>query len=181
MIGEIELTRTEQELVGKIVFDVLSPRALEAKEINENGERAAALMMSLIHRKAIPEQRLRYFTDPDYNPGPGRASRFDNFRANAGSKDEVFRHPHFLPYLHYFIYGSDLPSRLKEEFLAKTESSWVKEHELSELARQLVRKYDLPRHPGNYRLKDEFYQLALDCDCDERVARSVREAVMKVK
>lgn len=179
MIGQIELTPAEQKLAGKIVFDL--DHRMEHKEVNENGERAASLMKMLMERKAIPELRLRYFTDPDYNPGRGNESRFTYFKNNAGCADEVVRHPHFLPYLHYFIFGADLPLELKQEFQKKAEDYWVKAGELAKLAQQLVRKYNLERHPRNYRLKEVFYQLALDCGCTEGTARSVREAVMKVK
>jgi len=154
---------------------------LEYEQSIENGERAAALMNSLIKRKAIPNQRLLYFTDPEYNPSPGKASRFERFRDNAGGTDEVLRHPHFLPYLHYFICGPDLPSDLKQEFLNKAQNHWAKSGELAKFAQLLVRQYNIERHPMNYRLKDSFYQLALDCGCDLGTARSVREAVIKVK
>ena len=180
MIGQIELTPAEQRLAEQIVFDVLQ-KPLEYEETQENGERATSLANSLMKRKAIPEERLRYFMDPEYNPGPGKASRFERFRNNAGGADEVLRHPHFLPYLHYFIYGANLPAALKQELQRKAEDHWVKSGDAAKFAQQLVRKYNLARHPMNYRLKEVFYQLALDCGCTEGTARSVRGAVMKVK
>lgn len=180
MIGQIELTAVEQELAGAIVFDMLRTD-LEYKQAIENGKRAATLMKRLVERKAIPDSRRRYFMDAEYNSGRGNGSRFERFKSKVGSAAAVLRHAHFLPYLHYFIYGADLPVGLKEEFLQKAEDPWVKPHELAELTRSLVRKYDLPRHPANYRLKDTFFQLAIDCDCDVGTARSVREAVMRVK
>jgi hypothetical protein len=132
-------------------------------------------------RNAIPEQRLSYFNDPEYNPGPGTHSRHESFLRNAGTDEEVVRHPHFLPYLHYFIYGADLPAALKQEFQQKADDYWVKPGDLAKCAKQLVRKYDIERHPMNYRVKDAFYQLALDCGCDKGTARSVRDAVTQVK
>lgn len=180
MIGQIELTAAEQELAGAIVFDVLHTD-LEYKQAIENGERAAALMKSLADRKAIPEPRRRYFMDSEYNSGRVKGSRFERFKDKAGSGAAVLRHAGFLPYLHYFIYGANLPVGLKEEFLQKTKDPWVKTDELAKLAGQLVRKYDLPRHPADYRLKDAFFQLAIDCGCDVGTARSVRETVMRMK
>jgi hypothetical protein len=180
MIGQIELTPAEQKLTEQIVFDILQ-KPLEYEETLENGERAATLANSLMKRKAIPQERLRYFTNPEYNPGPGKASRFERFRNNAGNSDEVLRHPHFLAYLHYFIYGADLPTALKHEFQQKAEDHWVKPGDVAKFAQQLVRKYNVERHPMNYRLKHAFYQLALDSGCDEGTARWLRDAVMKVK
>lgn len=180
MVGPIELTPAEQDLASKIVFDVLN-HPMEYEEAQANGERAAALMQMLMDRKAIPEQRGRYFTDPDFNPGRGKESRFTYFKKNAGSTDKVLKHPHFLPYLHYFIYGADLPPALKQEFEKKAADYWVKAGDLAKFAQQLVRKYNRERHPLNYRLKDDFYQLALDAGCDEGTARQVRDAVAKLK
>jgi len=179
MIGQIELTSTEQELASKIEF-VLDHR-MDHEQVIENGERAAKLMQMLLKRKAIPEQRLAYLNDPEYNPGRGSSSRLEPFLRNAGGIEAVVRHPHFLPYLHYFIYGADLPAPLKQEFQQKAADYWVKPGDLAKSAKQLVRKYDLERPPLNYRLKDAFYQLALDCGCDEGTSRWVRDAVMKVK
>jgi hypothetical protein len=180
MIGQIELIAAEQELAGEIVFDVLTTR-LEYEQGIKNGELAACIMESLMNRKAIPESRWLYFTDADYNPGKSKASRADLFLRNAKKVDQMHRHPHFLPYLRYFVYGADLPIALKEAFLEKAQDHWVRPSELAEAARSLVRSFNLPRHPQNYRLNDAFYQLALDCGCEEGVARAVREAVMKVK
>ena len=59
------------------------------------------------------------------------------------------------------MYGADLPIALKEAFLEKAQDHWVRPSELAEAARSLVRSFNLPRHPQNYRLNDAFYQLAL--------------------
>lgn len=149
MIGQIELTTDEQELLSKIVFEL--DHRMEHGEVIENGERAAALTKMLMGRDAIPEHRQRYFMDPEYNPGPGKESRFTYFRNNAGSDRAVLRDPNFLKYLHYFIYGADLPATLKQEFSKKAEDYWVKPDEVAKFAKQLVRKYNLERHPMNYR------------------------------
>ncbi len=180
MVGPIELTPAEQDLASKIIFDVLN-HPMEDDEWQENGERASALMQRLMEREAIPEPRRRYFTDPEYNPNRGKESRFTYFKRNAGSADKVLRHPHFLPYLHYFIYGADLPPALKHEFEQKASDYWIKGSDLAKFAQHLVRKYNIERHPTNYRLKDDFYQLALDAGCDEETARRVRDAATKVK
>ena len=180
MIGQIELTEAEQELASKIIFNLENVR-LEPKRAIENGEWAAALKQSLMGRRAIPESRLRYFADPEYNPGRSKSSLKDIFLRNAGTTEKMYRHPHFAPYLHYFVYGAGLPPAIKDAFFAKTQDHFVTQAQLVQFASHLVRSSSLARHPKNYRLKDMFYQLALDCDCDECDARAVRDAVMKVK
>jgi hypothetical protein len=124
MTGQIDLTEAERMLADGIVFDVLNTR-LEFKQAIVNGETAASLMHSLMKREAIPQSRLLYFADADYNPGKSKAPRADLFLRNAGTVEEMYRHPHLLPYLPYFVYGADLPPALKDAFLAKAKDYWV--------------------------------------------------------
>ncbi len=56
MIGTIELNEVEKTLADKIVSDLNAPLGYE--QTIENGERTAALMHSLLDRKAIPDNRL---------------------------------------------------------------------------------------------------------------------------
>lgn len=182
MIGQIELTKTEQELASKIVFDHEKYVRLEREQAIENGELAAALMHSLMRRKAIPESRLRYFLDPEYNPAKSKYSRADLFLRNAGSVEEMYRHGQFaLLYLSYFVFGADLPIATKDAFFAKAQDHWIKTDDLVQLARKQVRELHRIHNPQDYRYPDAFYQLALDCGCEEWDARAVREAVMAVK
>ena len=73
---------------------------------NQNAELVAVLMVRLQKRTAIPEARLKYFTDPEYRTGRIRGSLRDLFLRNGNTDEEIVRHPHFLPYLRYFICGS---------------------------------------------------------------------------
>jgi hypothetical protein len=45
-----------------------------------NGEAVAQLITALLERKAIPEYRLKYFTDPCYRKGRIKGARRDLFR-----------------------------------------------------------------------------------------------------
>jgi hypothetical protein len=180
LIGQIELTEAEQELARKIAFDLDNIR-LEHEQAIENGELAATLMQCLIDRKAIPENRLRYFGDPDYNPNNAKASKANLFLRNAKTLEQMYRHPNFVRYLKYFVYGADLPPAIKEAFFAKAQEHFVTSEELVQLARSLVRNFYLIRYPRAHNLPDTFYQLALDCGCDQWDARRVREAIMKLK
>ena len=181
MIGQIELTEAEQELASRIVFDQEKYVRLESAQAIENGELAATLMQSLMDRKAIPANRVRYFAAPDYNPSNSKASRADLFLRNARTVAAMYRHGHFLPYLRYFVYGADLPDAVKEAFLAKAQDHFVTMEQLVQLARCHVRNLRPARSQQDYKLPDTFYQLALDCGCEEWDARAVRDAVMRVK
>src|SRR5690242_17226683 len=97
---DIELTKREQELFGQIRFHSNRHEDLRASIMP-----MVALSESLLKRGAIPEVRLLYFTDPERNPGGRGKSRQDVFRKNGTSGPEVFAHPHFMPYLEYFVCG----------------------------------------------------------------------------
>src|SRR5450756_2001590 len=105
MIGQIELNEAEQELANKIVFDLERYVRLERPEVIANGEMAAALLHSLMDRKAILTVRWRWFTDPEYNPGQSKGSRADIFLRKARTAEQMYRHGDFaLNYLRYFVY-----------------------------------------------------------------------------
>ena len=115
----IELTVEEKELLSRIDFAPTSPERHDPEHWNAVGEAALGLMKSLIARKAIPDVRSRYFTDPDFNVGGRGCSRAEIFGKSGTHGEAIFRHPHFLKYLHYFLYGPDLPPPVIEKFRRK--------------------------------------------------------------
>ncbi len=178
MIGPIALTSEEQQLAQQIVFDRQVYNRLEQESVIANGEWAANLMEKLMARKVIPENRLRYFVDPEYNISNPKASKADLFLRNAGTKATMYRHGEFaVSYLRYFIFGADLPLKIKEAFFALSQQSFRDWDALIKLARKQAREASLEP----YERPDAFYQLALDCGLPQGEARSIRDAVMKLK
>ena len=173
----IELMVEEKALLGRVDFAPASNEKHDPEHWNAVGEAALGLMESLIARKAIPDVRSKYFTDPDFNVGGRGRSRAQIFEKSGTHGEAIFRHPHFLKYLHYFLYGPDLPPAVIEAFRQKiavmgpvTSSDIVP---LGAFARQLVR---------NRRLRgddpaEEFFKLALDCGLELYEARSIRDSV----
>jgi hypothetical protein len=170
---KIELTEHEQVLLGELRFNI---RGMEPDEVRLNGEIAAELAHSVIKRRAVPEHRVRYFTDRDYNLGPKKCSRQEVFEGNGRRGDDILKHPHFLPYLRYFLFGAHLSERVIAEF-----SSAVRERgsvtsgdvvPLGALARRLARQDGLSRDQS----REEFFKLALDCDIDLGSAASIRQS-----
>jgi hypothetical protein len=138
-------------------------------------------MKSLIGRKAIPDVRSKYFTDPAFNVGGRGRSHAGVFEKNGTSGEAIFRHPHFLTYLHYFLYRPDLPPPVIEAFRKKiadmgliTSSDIVP---LGAFARQLARAHSL----GGGDPAEEFYKLALDCGLELYEAQSIRQSVKSVR
>lgn len=175
----IELIPSEQR--------VLSSIKLDAKDIDgredalANGEAAFELMESLLNRRAIPDQRLSYFLDPEFNIGGSGKSRSDVFERNGTRGEDIFRHPHFLNYLQYFLFGAQLPEVTMRDFSGKvTECGNVTSGDiapLGEYAKRQTRSHRLnPKEAA-----EEFYKLALDCGLDQYVARAIRDAVKRIR
>lgn len=176
----VELTVPEQELLKGIEFD-LSLNRHDADFARKNGETVLELMRSLIQRNAIPEIRTRVFTEPEFFIGGRGSSHLDVFKRNGTSGDAVFRHPHFLKYFHYFLFGPDLPKPIVEAFCqtvsdcAPVTSGDVET--LSVKAKELTRRHHLEKHEA----AEAFYRLALECELDEGTARMIRDYVKRVR
>lgn len=160
-VGTISLTADEQVLVDQIEFDALSLR--DHAHWLKNADLVSRLTKCLLERGGIPSQRLGWFTNPDLNFGRLKGSRESNFRRNTPDREEMIRHPHFLKFLRYFIFGADLPHDLREEFAKRVADCYHVNGsdalELGDWARGEVRK----RRMDGPRSAEEFHKLALDC------------------
>lgn len=172
----VELLPAEAELLSGIAFSV---DRLNYLDVRKNGERVLALMQSLWDRQAIPAIRVRYFTEAEHNIGSRHSIR-ETFEGNGTRGEDIFRHPHFLKYLRYFLRGPDLPAQV---ITALTEA--VEEcgnpitsgdcKPLVDAAKKLTRAHSLdPRDAA-----EEFYKLALEVGAEVH-ARAIRDAVRKL-
>jgi hypothetical protein len=147
----------------------------------ENGELVAQLTGMLLERKAIPEPRRRYFSDPEYHVGGRGYSRRDLFLRNVQDRDAMIRHWDFLKYLRYFIHGADLPDKVMNAMKKAVEDCGMITSgdiaPLSSTARQLVRSANLERKAA----AEEFYKLCLDLDLSPSNAASIRESVLQLR
>lgn len=173
MLGTIELAEHEVALLTQIDFNQRSHES-----IKRSCEAAAKLMPLLLQRNAIPEQRLRYFTDPELNGG--KKSRRNVFEGNGTSGVAIFGHGNFLPHLRYFIHGAALPEYIKVEMttLVGDPSNFTGGdlESIRKLARQLVRSSGLDASSAA-----KFFQLMNDIGLSPEDADSVRRAVMSVR
>lgn len=179
IIQGIELTKAENDLLDNIKLD---PSLLtDTNDTRRNGDAACALTLSLFEREAIPENRQRYFLDPEYNIGGRGSSRKDIFERNGVRGEEIFRHQHFLAHLRYFLYGAQLPKAIIEGFCEEVSACGVVtsgdiDH-LSKFAKQQARAHHLEL-PG---AAEEFYKLGLDCGLGQLYARMIRDAVKRLR
>ena len=110
---EIELNKEEAALLKDIQFDALQ---LSHQQYKKQGPLILQLLKLLKSRDAIPEVRLRYWSDPAYQVGPSKYSHKVIFERNGSSGEEIYTHPHFLEFLYYFLFGAQLPQMVIAEF-----------------------------------------------------------------
>lgn len=180
-MGAIELTEEELGLLKKIDFGASSWEPHPPGYWDAVADAVLQLTKLLVQRNAIPEVRTRYFTDPDFNIGGKGRSRAGIFEKNGCHGDDIFRHPHFLRYLHYFVYGPDLPHEVTSAFENRiAESGFITSSDLVPLgkfARQLVRANKL----NSSNASEEFFKLALEQGLEIHEARLIRDFVKTIR
>ncbi len=178
--ADIDLTDEERSLFGQIAFD-WDFRQQDAEGFARNSETVAQLISALLERNAIPEHRLKYFTDPGYRKGRIKGSRRDLFRRNGRSDEEILRHAHFLEHARYFVCGPDLPDALTTEFREAVrrcgQVSSSDAIDLANLARRQVRAFGLAPHD----VAEEYFKLALDCGVWVSYALHIEDRVRKLR
>jgi hypothetical protein len=170
-----QLTPTETELLGKIKFE-----ARTHDELRWSCSAASELTRLLIERRVIPEIRTRYFTEPEFNIG-SKKSRQQVFESNGTVRRAIFSHPHFLPYLRYFIFGPNLPTSVVVKYhdlaMASSYISGSDMPELLDVAKGAVRRFKLDPKAA----AEEFFKLTLECGGDSGSARIIRDSVIRLK
>lgn len=173
------LQPAERELLDQIKFDVRKTDGFQ--NVQKNGELIAQLLRNLIARSAIPEIRLKYFTDPDLNPGGRGKSRKQVFEQNGTTGTDIYRHTNFVKFFEYFLSGPALPEHIIEAFEAKVESCGPLTSgdiiPLGDFARQPARSFSAS--PGSE--AEEFYKLALECDIWPSYAEMIMKSVKQAK
>ncbi|MBP1147156.1 hypothetical protein GE543_24810 [Pseudomonas sp. SZ57] len=174
--SDIVLTDEEQALFLSIKFNWQNH-----DELRCSIEPMQLLAASLFERSAIPEIRIAYFTDPNFNPGERGKSREEIFEGNGISGDEILRHPHFLKHLEYFLCGPKLPSvaidTFKKEALSSGYLTGGDINDLTPFARSCVRSNRLDPHVA----ADEFFKLAIECGAGPSYADTIRKSVRTIK
>lgn len=171
----IALTDEETSLVSAIDLRTNLPFGVDGHAIYlANSRPILALLKSLNTRDAIPNHRLAYWTDPALRSGRSKGSHQDIFSRNGSDGAEAYTHPHFIPFLRYFLFGADLPQPAIDEFEKQVGNpSWFSGSDiiaLTKKTREIVRKYALT---GD---SIEFQKLALDNGLNASHANSVRSA-----
>lgn len=172
----IELDEDEVDLLAGIELDALK---MDHEQYRRQSPLVQQLTKKLMDRRAIPEVRLRYWSDPDYQLGRLKTSHQGLFERNGTRGDDIIIHPHFLKYLRYFLFGASLSENVIVAFEETVgDPQWVSSGDIDEIAkgtRGIVRKF------GQQGEDEEFYKLALDIGLHQWFAKVVRDAAKQTK
>ncbi len=173
---KIELKAEEEALLAETELNVRA--VTHGEPARQNGQNAAKLAAMLLDRDAIPDVREAVFTDNEYAIGRG-PSPLTNFRRRGLSTEEMLRHPHFLAWLRYFIFGPNLPEALLAELRAKIDEfgdvTSGDYEELRHFIRPLVKRFNLTKMQT-----DEIFKAALEFDLELDLTDTLRREARKV-
>jgi hypothetical protein len=176
----VALTPDEQNLWDQIYFSEKTI-LIDHDKIRESIEPAYRLAQSLLKRKAIPQIRMRYFTDPELNIGGRGKSRKEVFERNGTSGDAILKHPHFHKYLRYFVLGPDIPLTAINEFVALANDcdpiTSGDTKEFCNLARRQIRNSGQDTKYA----AEEYFKLGLELELGEDVAYAIRDTIMRMR
>jgi hypothetical protein len=178
----IGLTDTEAATLAKIDLQISHrdhDKGHEAYKANK--EPILALLKSLGERNAIPQVRLSFWSDSRFQFGRIQASRKGIFERNGCRGDDIYTHPHFIPYLRYFLFGTELPDEVIAAFEAKVGNpQWVSSSDIlpiGKVARDLTRQHRLDATHA----PEEFFKLCLDMGLGLSTAESVMRSVKQIR
>ena len=103
------------------------------------------------------------------------------FERNGCTGQEIYTHPHFIPYLRYFLFGADLPDAVIPEFEERVGNlRWVTSGDIVPIgksARDFARQHQLDRAHAS----EEFFKLCLDRGLGLSTAASVMHSVKQLR
>ncbi len=176
------LTDAEAALLDAIELRMDPSHAGDHRTYKANKTPILKLMSSLLQRDGIPEQRWRYWADPEYRVDRSiKDAPRGVFERNGNPGEDAYVDPQFIPYLRYFLFGAYLPDAVIARFEQEVGNpDWVTSGDivpLGELARTLTRQNALNRDGAAL----EFYKLCPDLGLSQWIARHVRDSVMKIR
>ncbi|MBN2285730.1 MAG: hypothetical protein JXI43_04740 [Tissierellales bacterium] len=173
-IKEIELAKEEAKLYKKLIQQSNIPGSWLK---NNLADTMMILFIMLQKRDAIPEIRMKVFTDPEFSELRNLSPK-QVFEKNGQYGSDLLRHPDFLKYLTYFIFGPDLPKEFISGFCDSVEMDQMFGPEVSEdflkMLRKSVRQFNLSKHQRT----TEVFRLALEIGFNKEDSMIIRKHAM---
>jgi len=170
----INLTEKEEELLAKIPsYNELANSSLEYEEWQEAANAMEELFNSLNERNAIPELRLKIFTEAEYAE-KGRKSVKEEFESNGTKGRDILRHGHFTEFIDYFVNGPILPKHLIEGFCKLANDYFTQPEELRRFVRGGLKESSLT----HYSVPTQIFRLAVECNLQIYTAKTLRSEAL---
>lgn len=155
----IDLSDRELDVLARIELDASK---FDHRRVEANASAVLELLQMLLDRKAIPEVRRRYWSDPDYQLSRLKGSHKSLFERNNCRGMEIYKHWDFLPFLRYFIFGSSLSEPMKTAFEDRVGNpAWVTSSDIVPICK-FVRLQARQNRLAPDDAREGFFQLALD-------------------
>jgi hypothetical protein len=179
-IEVVELTAKEKQLSdGALFWDMDNLERADDTVKFQQLENMGLLAESLLEREVIPQHRLDYFFDSTVSVGKYGKSLEKVYEGNGTSGHDIYRHPHFMEHLRYFINGPDLPPSVIQGFCKIIEddlgTSAMVQDNICKFVRKSIREAGL-----DHNAPDEFFKLAHEIG-KGLIAEDLRKAAMSVK
>lgn len=173
----IDLTQDENRLYQRVLsFDLNEDFETRISKL----ESVKDLTESLLKRKAIPEQRIKYFTDKELQTGRKHKSRQQDFESNGTKGDDIFRHPDFIKYLTYFIEGASIGSQHDIQIREIVAKNYYQDEAIEEIMYYLKSNSLLPSSKlDRDELADELFKLAVDLKIETYYCHHLRSKVRR--
>ncbi|MBN1601972.1 MAG: hypothetical protein JW915_10205 [Chitinispirillaceae bacterium] len=175
-VKKIQLTQKEATLYRKLIEKNRVPGSWTDTNLSEI---MMYLFILLQRRDAIPEIRMKIFTDPEYSERQQNTAK-KYFEQNGLYGSTMLQHPDFLQYLTYFISGPDLPRKFITKFceFAEKENKYGLEVSRSFLVmlRKSIREFSL----STTQCSKDIFRLALEAGFNKEKSLIIRKTAMKV-
>jgi hypothetical protein len=175
-MSKIQLTEEEQILFG------LALNCNPNNDYEENQKSLDALQTLtelLLSRKAIPENRLKYFIDRDFQHGRTKFSRKEVFESNGTKGKNILRHPNFIKYLEYFINGANVPEDVYKVAVSDLESNSFQDEAIQKIYEYLKLRVYIPKERySRNNFADEVFKLAVDIGFEPSYCSLIRKKII---
>ena len=172
---KIELTEKEEKL-----FDKVKSYKLD-QEFNERISKLESLQeltFSLLERNAIPKKRYQFLTKKEFQFGQTKKSRWEIFESNGSIGHNIFKHPHFIKYLMYFINGANLDDLLISQIEQIYNKNYYKDDALEEIYNFLKINDKIPKERNSRNcFSEEVFKLLLDFEIELDSCHRLRQKI----
>lgn len=173
-IKEIELTREET----KLYKDLIEQSDISGSWLKNNlADTMMNLFVMIQKRDVIPEIRMKVFTDPEYSEHRNISPK-QVFEKNGQYGSDLLRHPDFLKYLTYFIFGPDLPNNFIIEFCDNVEKDNLFGPEVTDDFLKKLRKNVNEFNLSKQQRSTEIFRLALEIGFNKEDSMIIRKHAM---